>query len=97
MTTGSSPVASSTASLMSDRTQLAWVCVISSAPVAPAAAVANSWPSIRRTAASTGSMPRRAHATSRNDIAGRTSHSTRSSASNERTERSSTSGEPGTA
>ena len=38
--------ASSTASLMSDSTQLAWVWATSSGPVAPAAAVANSWPSI---------------------------------------------------
>ena len=97
MTTGSSPVASSTASLMSDSTQSACVWAISTAPVAPAAAVANSWPSISRTAASTGSMPSRAHATSRNDIAGSTTQRTRSSARSARTERSSTSGEPGTA
>ena len=83
-------------SLMSDSTQLAWVWATSRAPVAPAAAVANSWPSINRTAFSTGSMPSRAHTTSRNDIAGSSSHSMRASARSARTERSSTSGEPGT-
>ena len=96
-TTGSSPVASSAASLMSDSTQSAWVWAISIAPVTPAAAVANSWPSISVTADSTGSMPSRAHARSRNDIAGSTTQRTRSSARSVRTVRSSTSGEPGTA
>ena len=66
MTTGSSPLASSAASLMSDSTQLAWVWAISSGPVDGRARVANSWPSTSRTPASTGSTPRRAHATSRN-------------------------------
>ena len=97
MTTGSSPVASSTASLMSDSTHSAWVWAISTGPLTPAAAVANSCPSISRTPDSTGSMPSRAHARSRNDIAGSTTQSTRSSACSRRTVRSSTSGEPGTA
>ena len=50
-----------------------------------------------RTADSTGSMPSRAQARSRNDIAGSTTQRTRSSARSVRTVRSSTSGEPGTA
>jgi len=60
MTTGSSPVAFSTASLMSLSTQLACVCATSSGPAMPAAAMANSWPSTKVTLASTGSMPSRA-------------------------------------
>ena len=79
-TTGSSPLASSTASLMSDRTQSACVWAISSGPADPAAAAAKSWPSTSWTPTSTGSMPSRAQATSRNDSAGRTSTATRSSA-----------------
>ena len=47
----------STASLMSLSTQLAWVWATSSGPARPAAAVANSWPSISVTRCSTGSMP----------------------------------------
>ena len=97
ITTRSSPLASSAASLMSDRTHGAWAWAMSSGPVDPAAAVAKSCPSTSRTPASTGSTPRRAQARSRNDIAGSTSTSTRSSASSSWTERSRTRGEPGTA
>ena len=83
---------------MSDSTQSAWVWAISSGPVAPAAAAANSWPSTRRTPASTGSMPSRAQATSRNDIAGSTSHVDPIVGEQHAAPmRSSTSGEPGTA
>ena len=75
MTTGSSPVASSTASLMSDSTQSAWVWAISTAPVDAGRGGGELVPVDSRTPTSTGSMPSRAQARSRNDIAGSTSQS----------------------
>ena len=94
---GSSPEASSAASFTSPSTARLWHCATRSGPRSPAASTAKAVASTSRTPASTGSIPRRAQARSRNDSAGTTSTETRGSSRNNATVRSATSGEPGTA